>query len=459
LNIDMVLARAAGHFEAGELDEAMRCANDVLNEKLDEPKALFLAAMCCLKAGRHGLAHAIFSRVAGLYPDKPQVWNNLGNCYHEIADFNSADQMYRKALKLDPKNAATMNNIALMHLVRCEPDKAIEWADKTLKANPDSRDAPWNRALACLMLGKWEEGWSSFDAALGSKFRREIQYQNEDRWTGEKDRIVAVCPEQGIGDELSFASCIPDLIKDSVKVIVECDHRLAGIFKRSFPEADIYGTRFQNGEDLEWPRKYEIEARVNIGTLPRFYRKRTEDFPGTPYLIPDPLRRIQWRALLDSLGPKLKVGIAWTGGKLNTNAAKRSVTLEALLPILKNDCTFISLQYRDPSGELEAFEETHGIKIHHFAHATETKDYDDTAALVAELDLVISVTTAAIHLAGAIGKEAWVLVPSRPRWFYGLQGDRLPWYKSIEMFRQPGGDWGKPISDVAANLALRCLAS
>ena len=188
-----MLAKGLKLYEEGELDDAMRCANEVLNEKFDEPKALFLAASCCMKAGRVGLAHAIFSRVAGMHPDKPQTWNNLGNCYHEIADFKNAEIMYKKAHKLDPENAATMNNIALMHLVKCEPSLAIEWADKTLKANPNSRDAPWNRALSCLMLGKWEEGWSSFDAALGSKFRREIQYQDEDRWTGAKDQVVVVC--------------------------------------------------------------------------------------------------------------------------------------------------------------------------------------------------------------------------------------------------------------------------
>lgn len=137
---------------------------------------------------------------------------------------------------------------------------------------------------------------------------------------------------------------------------------------------------------------------------------------------------------------------------LSTGKKKRSLSLEDFAPILKAiPATWVSLQYRDGREEIKAFEDKHGIRIHDWPRATQTKDYDDTAALVAELDLVISVTTAVVHLSGAIGKECWCLAPSKPRWFYGLEGE-LPWYKSVKMFRQKA-EW--PINDIVKLLQLR----
>src|SRR5678815_2207030 len=152
--------------------------------------------------------------------------------------------------------------------------------------------------------------------------------------------------------------------------------------------------------------------RDSIGTLAYHRRQHTQDFPGIPYLKADPERRIQWRALLDSL-PGKKVGLAWVGGSRGTFRTRRSLSLEALLPILKVDgVSWVSLQYMDPTEEIAEMEAAHGIKIHHWPRAAESQDYDDQAALVAELDLVITVCTAVVHLSGSLGKECWVLAVS-----------------------------------------------
>jgi ADP-heptose:LPS heptosyltransferase len=184
------------------------------------------------------------------------------------------------------------------------------------------------------------------------------------------------------------------------------------------------------------------------------FRSKPEDFPGKPYLKADPERRIQWRALFDTLR-KPVIGIAWTGGLNNTGKKKRSLKLEDLEPIFRSiDATWVSLEYRDRDDEIQAFYEKTGIQIHQWKRATRTEDYDDTAGLVAELDLVVSVSTAVIHLAGALGKDCWVLVPNKPRWFYLLEGE-IPWYKSVKLFRQKqNGEW--PIEEVSRLLKLRC---
>lgn len=426
-------------------DEALKIANRLLNKKFDDPAVLFLIGFIFLKADRVGLAQVCFRRSSELAPHVNQVWNNLGRCYQEGHNLDEAEKCFMKALSLDPNNTAALNNLGLIYVNRCKPHQAIQWADKALKIDPTMKDAMDNRGLACLMLGNWKAGWEGFRGSEGGKFRpiKKYRHPDEPAWNGEKGKTVVVYSDQGLGDEISFASCIPDLIRDSKKVIIECDSRLEGLFRRSFPKADVYGTRRK--EHVEWASGYDIDYSVMFSALPGFYRNKTEDFPGTPYLVPDPERIIQWKALLSSLGPEPKIGIAWTGGLQNTGLERRSVSLQPLLPLLKQKAHFVSLQYKDVAG-LDDFCKKHEVKIHHWKRGVQTDDYDDTAALVSELDLVVSVTTAVVHLSGAIGKRCLCLVPEKPRWFYGLKGDSVPWYKSVELYRQEDGRW--PIARV-----------
>jgi hypothetical protein len=151
------------------------------------------------------------------------------------------------------------------------------------------------------------------------------------------------------------------------------------------------------------------------------------------------------------------IGVAWTGGGDHTGRKKRSLTLQDFLPVFRSiDATWVSLEYRDVREELEEFEMEHGVKILDYPRATrqsEFADYDDTAGLVAELDLVISVTTSVVHLAGALGQNCWVLAPHKARWWYGMEGN-IPWYRSVTMFRQSrDGTW--PLEELITRLRLR----
>lgn len=426
--------------------------NEVLNEDFNNPRALFIGAYCLLKAERFGMAYNLFSRVTQLEPKRSEPWNNMGMCHQETWNLDDAERCFLKSLALEKDNKAALNNLALVYVNRCQPRKALEWSEKALKIDSSMNDALDNKALACLMLRQWKEGWDCWKASLGGSHRREIVYGKETRWDGSKDKTVVVYGEQGLGDEIVFSSIIPDLIRDSKKVILDCDRRLEGIFKRSFPEADVYGTRFQ--KEVTWPAKYQIDHRSSVADLTRFYRNTDESFPGKPWLKPDPERCIQWKALLDSLGEGKKVGISFTGGLLSTGYKKRSVTLEAMLPILKQKAHFVSLQYKEVPDYAE-FERMYGVKVHHWKRAVQSDDYDDTAALVSQLDLVITVTTAVVHLSGALGVPCWVLTPSKPRWFYCLEGDSMPWYSSVRLFRQKGLNWNEVINQAAGELQNR----
>jgi tetratricopeptide (TPR) repeat protein len=442
--------------QKGELDEAMREVVGYMNDHFDDVPALMTAAHILMDAKRTGLAQVLLKRAAALSPNESVIWNNLGLCYQEGSNLSEGEAHFFRSLKLEPDNAMTHANLSQLYVSQAQPALAIKHAERALNADPDNLEAQYNHGLANLLLGNWE-GWEGFEANLGKdRSRKERIYGMVPRWNGVEGKTVIAYGEQGIGDEISFASCLPDLLKNN-KVIIDCDPKLKGLFKRSF-NGETHGTRFD--DQVSWVyegRKLrKIDASVAFGSLPRFYRKKDEDFSGKPYLVADPERRLQWRALLDSLGTKPKVGIAWTGGLKNTGSHRRSLDLDDFLPILRQDATFVSLQYKDASQEVEALKKAHGITVHHWKHAVNTDDYDDTAALVAELDLVISVTTGVIHLCGALGKECWVMVPKAPRWFYGITGNKLPWYQSVNLYRQKA-KWIDVIAEVATDVRKRWL--
>lgn len=438
--------------QKGEVDDALRTLIPYLNSTFDSVPAILLAANILLDAERIGLAHPLLLRAAQLEPKNPMIWNNIGICYREGANWEEAEVHFWRGLKLDPNNAMCNMNLASLYINMAQPIQALKHLKTAIASDPSMPESYYHRARANVSLGNYE-GWGDFDAVLGlGDTRLERLYGMLPRWNGQNGKSLIVYGEQGVGDEIAFASCIPDLAKEN-EVIVECGPKLWGLFKRSFG-LETHGTR--NEKNIHWlhdqrtGKHRKIEAGVAMGSLPQYFRKKAEDFPGTPYLVADPERRLQWRALLDSMGPKLKVGISWTGGTQKTGKARRSLELEDLLPILRQDATFISLQYKD-SPEIIALQQMHGITVHHWKHATQTNDYDDTAALVAELDLVISVTTSVIHLSGALGKDCWVLLPKEPRWFYGITGKEMPWYKSNKLYRQTG-KWVDVVARVATDL-------
>lgn len=420
---------------------------------------MYLLGFILLKAERPGLAFQVLKRASEIVPKDAAVWHNLGKCCMDLGHLNNAERAWQEAVKLDPNWAGSLDGLGLVSLRRGNFRKTIEYCNRSLAVQPEMVDSMVNRGMAYLAFRRWREGWEGYTRNLGlNKDRKERIYGDEKRWDGrnstgsEHVKTIVAYGEQGIGDEITFASILPDLIFDEMEVVIECDRRLEGLFKRSFPSCEVFGTRYK--PDHPWSDGRKFDARVALGDLPKFYR-RDGWFPGTPYLKSSPEMSLQWRTLLHSLGPKLKVGIAWNGGIAETGKDRRSIKLEALLPILKQDCDFISLEYKDPTAELEQLEETHGIKVHHWSWGVEAYDYDQTAALVSELDLVISVTTTVVLTAGALGKECWTLVPEKPIWMYCVDGD-FPWFHSVKVFRQNGA-W--PISELTQKLRERLETS
>lgn len=430
-------------------DEAVRRCYALLDKNPEDALALFLIGSVYAKAERFGLAYNMFMRVVEIRPERAEAWNNVGMALEGLHLNGQAREAFMEALKRDPKNAGYPANVALTYMEQRDYKKALEWCSRAFKLDPEHPGAKTTFGMCSLATGNWKDGWPAMAYSVAGKFRKETVFGDEVRWDGSPDKSVVFYGEQGLGDEIMYASCLPDAVEHCKEVIVECDPRLEGLYRRSFPKAHVYGTR--RVQEVEWPAHHKIDARCPVGQMPEFFRPSPESCPGTPYLIADPERRIQWRALFDSWGKKPKIGLAWSGGSKHNNPDARDVGLEAFKPLIEGvDADWISLQYKDPSAEIEQT----GLPIKHYSRATLTQDYDDTAGLVAELDLVIGPHTSVHHLAGALGVPSLILVPTKTHWTYMLP--TLPWYRSAVMVRQEG-TWANTIEKLLSHPAIRGL--
>lgn len=407
----------------------------MLNREPDNAKALFVMSRLYSHGGRFGVALHLLRQCVRLAPMRDTAWNDLGMVLSSVQRFREARDAFLEAAKRDGTSAMYVANVAMTYLEEGAWRKALEWADKALRMDAGLAGAIQTRGFASLALGDWKTGWAGYDRALGGAYRKIVKVADEPVWDGKYVDTLFVYGEQGLGDEIMMASCVPDAARDVGQVVLECDERLEGLFRRSFPQCAVYGTR--RAKTAPWAGQHKIDAGAGIGQLPGFYRPTPASCPGTPYLVADPERRLQWRALLDSLGRKPKIGICWSGGRRVTNAAGRAIGLEAFKPLMEAvDADWISLQYtKGTEQEIAAS----GLNVRHWPRAVASNDYDDAAALVAELDCVVGVNTAAAHLAGALGVPAIVLVPSRALWIWSTPGESpgdMPWYRSVRRFQQ-----------------------
>lgn len=448
---DIDCAIALQFEDQGKLEDALQVANSVLDDDPDNAMALLLAGRICTKMSRYGLAYNLLRRSLS-FVERYDTRTNLAAACIGMQRLEEAKRFLQESRRVRPQDEKTLALLCLLAVYDCNPRLAIDLGEKSLALKSGQKDVQESLGYAHLMLGEWEQGWQGYENFIGASRYRPLKppYPECPYWDGTEGLDLYVRGEQGIGDELSFASIMPEMISRMKHITFDCDEKLGGLMQRSFPNVEVHSTRKTKQTDKDWLAGRKFDAHCLIGSFAFHRRKTSEAFPGTPYLVADPERRVQWRALLDKL-PGKKVGLAWSGGSRGTFRERRSLSLNALWPILRTPgVSWISLQYQDSSDEIRDFIDDHGKCIKHWARCTESSDYDDTAALVAELDLVISVCTAVVHLSGALGKPCWVLVPQKMRWFYGMHGRSSPWYSSVEMFRQDQDKW--PLEEVASRL-------
>lgn len=447
----------AHHQSADEnLDDAQRghllryaeyCYNQVLEMSSREPMALASIGSLYVERGRWGIGTALLEAAVREAPDDHHALNALGCCYRKTGKTEEAREYLLKALALNPNDAKIMNNLAGSYVNNGEPEKAIEWGQKALKAEPDYRDVLLNMGLAYLEQGDYARGWAAMTAARRKHNRESRNYgPNVKYWDGTKGQTVIVFGEQGVGDEIMFAHCLRDLIRDSKEVIFDCHPRLVNIFRNTFPGMKIFPTRKESV--IEWPADVKADAFVAIGALPYFYRNDAASFETHDgYVSAD--KSLVERYAVPSRG--LRVGLSWIGGTKETHMHLRSLPPDVLGPLLTvPGIEWVSLQYTPDAGVMvDAMREKFGCNISHDAEMN--ADLDKLFGCIAELDLIVTVPTSNVHFAGALGIPAWIAASRKCSWRYAR--DNMDWYPQHTIYRQHSDDWAPVIEGIARDLA------
>ena len=409
---------------------------------------------------RGRLADAVASYRAALGIDADHVSSlvNLGLTLRDLGEPREALTLLDRAVQIAPGHVEALFNRALVLNDLGRIDECERLIERALELDPEFSQAHLRRAFALLARRNFAEGWREYAWRVRIPEVDHWQDFPYPLWQGEPlaGKRLLVQAEQGLGDQIMFASCLNEVIERARDVVIECDPRLAKLFAHSFPSARIYRHRVDGAPD--WAGEAPFDFRARGGDLPRMLRNREEDFPQhRGYLRADSARMAEWRQRLQQSGPGLKIGIAWRGGTPATGEKIRSMSLDTLLPVLVHpSATFVSLQYGDVGHDIEAVRRNHGVQIHQWVSSDGA--LQDVAALIACLDVVITVCSTPAHLAGALGTRGFVMVPTVAEWRYLAAGDRMPWYPGLQLFRESrSGEWGDVVGAIC--IALKEIES
>lgn len=412
--------------------------------------ALLQLAFVEFRRGRYDEAGREFASLLAAAPDSAHAHHNFALLQLEVGDADAALAGFRRALELQPDTPASMTGIghALRDLGRF--DEAIAAYDAVIARWPDFGDASSNRAQTLLARGDFAAGWPAYERRFEGTGTR-ARSAGAPLWRGDAlaGRTIAVLSEQGLGDEIMFASCLPDVLALAGHVVIQGEPRLLPLLARAFPQATVLSRDSGLGARGRRP-----DCEISIGSLPLHFRPSRDSFATTAgYLRADASKVAAWRAQCATDNGVL-VGIAWRGGTLRNRQYLRSLALADLAPVLRTaTAAWISLQAGNPAQELCALEQNSGLRVRQVMNDA-GGDIDELAALIAALDLVITVDNTVAHLAGALGKPVWILLPFSAEWRYGRDDETTPWYPSARLFRQPAPrDWRPVIERVAGELA------
>jgi len=372
------------------------------------------------------------------------AWNNLGCALRKIEDVEGSLRAFQKAAQVRPAMAEAHCNVgtALCDLGR--PDEAIPHLEKAVELRPDFADAQWNLAVALLACGHFDRGWLAYEwrrhSEKDKKFSRDFM---QPAWNGcnIEGRTILVTCEQGLGDTLQFIRYIPMVAARGARVIFESQPSLRDLL-RNMKGIDQIVVR---GEPL--PR---FDVHVRLLTLPSIFGTRLGNFPSdVPYLHPDPKREAMWKQRLSGGG--FKVGIAWQGSTTFANDRFRSIPLAEYEPLAQVEgVRLISLQKNAGSEQVKQIQDKFKVEILEPALDEGTGAFMDTAAVMRQLDLVITSDTAIAHLAGALGVRVWLALSYNSDWRWMRERDDSPWYPTMRLFRpQTPRDWNGVFDRIA----------
>jgi tetratricopeptide (TPR) repeat protein len=500
------LRQADEHHRAGRLSDAEMCYRQVLSRRPDHPWALYGLATLAAQVNRPDVAAELYQRAIAVKPDLAEAHNDLANLYLQHDRLDEAIASYRRAVAVDPRYPEAHSNLCNALRIKGLHNEAIEHGRTSLAIDPNSADAASNLGNALQSAGRLDEAisfheraatvrpqaaeiWANLGAALGERcdyqraidcYRRalslrpdlavahwnlgcallqlgdfangwrEVEWRwrwpgfraprrnfSQPQWKGEPldGKRILLHAEQGFGDAIQFVRYAPMVAKRGGRVILECHAELLRLFSNGIEgvEQIVPFSATPPAFDVHCPLlSIPLAVGTTLATIPA----------EVPYLKCDPELAARWKEKIGD-EQKMKVGVVWAGRPTHDNDRNRSMPAAALPPLQElKEVRFYSLQKGAPNAPPFMTDLTADIR-----------DFADTAALIVNLDLVISVDTSVAHLAGALGRNVWTLLPVRPEWRWLLDREDSPWYPTMKLFRQTRrGEWTDVIGRVVATL-------
>jgi tetratricopeptide (TPR) repeat protein len=444
------------------IDEAILSFDQALKVKPDYREAANASGLLYFEAKRHEEALARFSRSTEIDPTQAGAFNFISRCQWPLRRYDDALASVRKASELAPDNPEITKNVGLILQRLDRQEEALPWFDKALALRadfpsalddrattlfalrrtdeafasldraialaPESPDHRWNRSLLQLLVGNFDDGWQEREWGRKSTLVSFVDRKfAQPHWFGEEPiagKTILLHSDEGLGDTIQFSRYAAMVAKLGARVVLELQAPLQALL------TGLEGVSLCVSKDVELP---EFDLHCPIGGLPLAFKTRLETIPAALFYLP-PLPEARLSAWQDRLGAhdRLRVGLVWSGNPLHTNDRNRSTSLRQMSAIFDDRARFYSLQ-KDPRPEDKAVLDERGDIIDLTEHLT---DFVETAALISHLDLVITVDTSVAHLAAALGRPTWILLPHTPDYRWLLDRDDSPWYPSVRLFRQ-----------------------
>lgn len=433
------------YFDEGNLLDAAKCLEMVLSITPDRVLSWAELGDIYYRIGdEYDRALSCLEQAISIKPDFSSAHNSKGLILHERGDFLEAENCYRVALALEPDDSYYMNNLGLSLLAQARPVEAIQWLDKSLEQEPESPTTRFNRGTALLLIGDYERGWVDFE----SRFEKDdpvcLPLTTIPRWGGEllTGKTIIVRTEQGYGDCIQCLRFLPQLHETGARIIIECmDDRIKSLFMH---RKDV-DTLFLRGEGSP-----SADFQIPLFSLPLLFGTNLSNIPFPEgYIAADGSLSDFWNKRIQetAVAETMKVGLVW-GGRKTRLGADRSLLLDDLSPLFSvPGISWYSLQVGD---DVQQLQEYAGVLVN---LGEEFITFSDTAAAIANLDLVITIDTSVAHLCGALGVPTWVLLKSSPDWRWLLDRCDSPWYSSLTLFRQTiSGQWGNVVQEVVKKL-------
>ena len=407
-----------------------------------------------------GALHS-FNEALSINPNSPLAWVNKANILLEREEFDDARYCYENALNIGPKLEEALIGLGSLHNELKEYELGLAYFSKTLEINPNSFQAQWNKSLSLLRLGQYEEGWKLYEARWHIPGMMEhAKHQSIPLWLGNIDlagKTILIHAEQGFGDAIQMSRYLPMLSNEmGANVIYEVHPALIDLMSTLDPKIQVVSSYLPLHKQI----KKQPDFQCPIMSMPLAFKTKLESIPTqTPYLKTDPKRQLFWRNRLQQLSPAdkaFRVGITWSGsghyaGKKNS---KRDISFENIKSLL-NELLPYSIEFHAIQKEIRAdwmLDKPKNLFMHHNLLTC----FADSAALIGELDLIVSIDTAVGHLSGALGQKTLVLIPDPSDFMTMTEINHSPWYPKHSLIRQEHrGIW--PINQIKAELLKAVL--